>query len=168
MHSLFTHVFLPLLSITNSAFFLSFNRKLLAPVIIIVAPCTLHALRIIWILLYFIAFNFITSNFISHIERLLCCISETILTMVTSSKTTFYSFAYISMPHNIIILYFRLPYLHASNSPLLSALYLSALILHRRSLETFYWNTVCIHDVCDCLYIVPNPLPFFFDADDDT
>ena len=40
------------------------------------------------------------------------------------------------MPYNII-LYFRLPYFHVSNSALFSTYYFSTLILYRCSLDTF-------------------------------
>ena len=45
---------------------------------------------------------------------------------------------YILMPHNMIILYFHLPYFHVSNSALFFPLYSGAFVLHRRSLNTFY------------------------------
>ena len=41
------------------------------------------------------------------------------------------------MPYNKI-LYFRLPYFHVSSNALFSTLYFSALILYRRSFDTFY------------------------------
>ena len=49
------------------------------------------------------------------------------------------------MPHNMMLLYFRLPYFHVSDTALFSALYFSTLILYRHSLDTFYmdirnWN----------------------------
>ena len=41
------------------------------------------------------------------------------------------------MPHNMIILYFRLPYFQVSNNALLNTLNCITLILHRRNLDTF-------------------------------
>ena len=52
--------------------------------------------------------------------------------------TFFYCFTYILMPHNIIILYFRLPYFHVPHSALISTTYFSTLISHRRSLDASY------------------------------
>ena len=46
---------------------------------------------------------------------------------------------HILMPYNRII-YFRLFYFHVSNSALFSTQYFSTLILHRRSLDTFYMD----------------------------
>ena len=45
------------------------------------------------------------------------------------------------MPYNMIILYFRLPYLHIKNSALFSTQYFSTLILYRRSLETYRFDS---------------------------
>ena len=42
------------------------------------------------------------------------------------------------MPHNMIILHFRLPYFHDSNSAIFFYIALSTLILHRRRLNTFF------------------------------
>ena len=49
-----------------------------------------------------------------------------------------YCFIFILMPYNMMLLYFRLPYFHVSNSALFSTYYFRTLILHRRSLDTFY------------------------------
>ena len=51
------------------------------------------------------------------------------------------------MTHNIIILYFCLPYFHVSNS-LFSTQYFSTLSSHRRSLDTFYTNSGLIFYLC--------------------
>ena len=45
------------------------------------------------------------------------------------------------MPHNMIILYFRLPCFHVWNSVLFSTLYFCTLILQKRCLDTFYGNS---------------------------
>ena len=60
--------------------------------------------------------------------------------MFDTKKTllSFYCFTFIVMPHNMIILYFRLPHFHVSNSASFSTWYPSTLILHRRNLDTFY------------------------------
>ena len=44
----------------------------------------------------------------------------------------FYCFTYVLMPHVMLILYYRLPYCHVSNSALFSTKNFSTLILHRR------------------------------------
>ena len=53
-------------------------------------------------------------------------------------------FEYILMPHDMMILCFRLPYFHVSNSALFFTHYFSTLILHRRSLDTFYLNLMSL------------------------
>ena len=55
---------------------------------------------------------------------------------LTKRKTTF--LFDILMPHNMMILYFRLSYFHVSTIALFSTKYYSTLIWHRRSLDTFY------------------------------
>ena len=56
------------------------------------------------------------------------------------------------MPHNMKILYCRLPYFRVSNSALFSTWYFSTLISHKRSLDTFYsapwqqiWSNISKH-----------------------
>ena len=50
-------------------------------------------------------------------------------------------FTYI-LPQTMVILYFRLPYFHVSNSALFFTSYFSTLILHRQSLDTFYTQNI--------------------------
>ena len=50
----------------------------------------------------------------------------------------YYGFTYILMPHNMMTLYFNLPYFHVSNSALFFTWYVGTLILEKNNLDTFY------------------------------
>ena len=52
----------------------------------------------------------------------------------------FYCFTYILMPHNMVIIYFCLPYFHVSNIAVFSTNYFSTLILPGHSLDTLCRN----------------------------
>ena len=50
-------------------------------------------------------------------------------------------FTYILMPHNMMMLYFRLAYFHVLSEAVLHfAQYFNTLILHGYSLDTFYFS----------------------------